>query len=88
MTTITQKFLLHFSFLTGVIERRETNIKFILKARTNEEYAPSTFGCTRIIDSFSFIGKSLDALVENLTDECFSEKEKHWKSDSNLTNNK
>ena len=74
MNTITQIFLLHFCFLTGVIERRETNIKFILKARTNEQYAPSTFGCTRIIDSFSFIGKSLDALVENLKDECFFSK--------------
>ena len=58
----------HNNFSTEVIEpKKKVKIDFI--AKTDEEYASFSYGCSGFFDSFKFVIENLDRLVKQMKDE-------------------
>ena len=55
-------------FFKKLVNKKNDNVKFDIKAKTNEEYKSVTYGCIKFIDNYRFLSSSLDSLVRTLVD--------------------
>ena len=56
-------------FFTALIKQKNSRRKFDFNAKPDEKYASKIYGCIRVIDLFSFMNESSDALVKDLEGE-------------------
>ena len=54
-----------------MVDKKNDEVKFHNKPKTNEEYISVTYGCIRFIDSYRFLSSSLDSLVKTLDNDDF-----------------
>ena len=55
-------------FFKTLVDRKKDNVKFEIIPKTDEKYISVRYGCIKFIDTYRFLSKSLDKLIQTLVD--------------------
>ena len=71
-------------FFKRLVDLKNDEVKIKIIPETNEEYISVSYGCIRFIDSYRFLSRSLDNLVNNLVVDVFKVLKKNFLRNGNI----
>ena len=57
-------------FFKRLVDIKNDKVDFKISPKTNEEHISITYGCIKFMDSYRFLSRSLDKLINTLVDIC------------------